>query len=211
MKAFHLLIVILGALGLAMSEGATLLLDDFSSGAFSLSFDGATSNSGPFITPLTDQRTVTGVGFPNWTATLASGELAYSVDQLEPSPRRNILRINYYLSIGTFSILGYDAFAVDLSDVIGTGEFEVRVSGNPGAPPDLIVPISGSGTVMYPFSGLETSSLLDSLDSVTFRFFAISVDFSATIDNIRIVPEPSASLLIGLGVASLLFQRRRRK
>ena len=211
MKALHLLIAISGILGLSPSDGATLLLDDFSSGSFSLSFGGTTSNSGPFGTPLTDQRTVTGVGFPNWTATLASGDLSYSVDQLDPSPGRNLLRINYFLSSGTFSILGYDAFAVDLSNVIGTGEFEVRVSGNPGGPPDLIVPISGSGTVIYPFSGLETSLPLDQLDSITFRFSAISEDFSATIDNVRIVPEPSTSLLVGFGVASLLFQRRRIK
>ncbi len=209
MNPLHLLIALSGILSLSPSNAATLLLDDFSSGSFSLAFGGTTSNSGPFVTPLTDQRTVAGVGFPNWTATLASGDLAYSVNQLDPSPRRNYLNINYSLASGSFSLLGYDAFAVDVSNVIGSGEFVAFVDGAPSA--DIRFAINGSGTIVSPFAGLDTSQSIGSLSQMNFRFYAISDDFSLTIDNVRIVPEPSASLLVGFGVASLLFQRRRKK
>ena len=209
MKPIHLPLLFASILCLSPSDAATLLLDDFSSGSFSLSFGGTTSNSGSFGTPLTDQRTVSGVGFPNWTATLATGDLGYSVNQLDPSPRRNYLNLRYSLASGTFSMLGYDAFAVDVTNVVGSGEFVAFVDGAPSA--DIRFAITGPGTIVSPFSGLDTSQSLGSLSQMNFRFYAISDDFSLTIDNVRIIPEPSASLLIVFGAVTLLSQRRRKK
>ena len=209
MKPLLLSLLFAGILCLSRSDAATLLLDDFSSGSFLLSFGGSTSNSGAFGTPLTDQRNVSGVGFPNWTATLATGDLDYNVNQLDPSPRRNYLNLKYSLASGTFSLLGYEAFAVDVTNVVGTGEFVAFVDGTPGA--DIRFTINGSSTIVSPFSGLDTSQSLGSLSQMNFRFYAISDDFSLTIDDVRIVPEPSASLLTGFGAVTVLFQRRRKK
>jgi hypothetical protein len=200
-----LLVLTATACCLSASKAATLLLDDFSSGAFALAFGGTTSNTGSFVTALTDQRTVSGFGDPNWTTTLSSGNLAYVVDSM--SEGRNYLTLNYS-STGTFSILGYDAFALDLSNVFGTGELIVSVSGSGGN--NIRVPISGSGTVVSPFSFLDTSQPLDSLSAMNFRINAISEDFSADIDNVRLVPEPSASILLLLGAGGGVLRRRRK-
>jgi hypothetical protein len=200
-----LLLLTVTVWGLSPSKSATLLLDDFSSGAFALAFGGTTSNSGSFATVLTDQRTVSGVGDPNWTATLGAGSLVYVVDSM--SEGRNYLTMNYS-STGTFSILGYNAFALDLLNVIGTGELIVSVTGSGGN--NIKVPISGSGTVVSPFSFLDTSQPLDSLSAMNFRINAISEDFSADINNVRLIPEPSASILLLLSAAGLALRRRRR-
>lgn len=200
-----LLLLTVTAWGLSPSKSATLLLDDFSSGAFALGFGGTTSNSGSFATALTDQRTVSGVGDPNWTATLSAGSLVYVVDSI--SKGRNYLGMNYS-STGAFSILGYNAFALDLLNVIGTGELIVSVTGSGGN--NIRVPISGSGTVISPFSFLDTSQPLDSLSAMNFRINAISEDFSVSIDNVRLVPETSASILLLLGAGGLALRRRRR-
>lgn len=208
MKAFTLLAIILfSPIGLERLEGATLLLDDFSSGSYSLASGGTTSNSSAFTSPLTDQRTVSGVGFPNWTVTLTPEELRFNVDQVDPNPGRNYLNLNYTLSSGTFSLLGYNAFAVDVTNVVGIGEFVAFVDGAPSA--DLRFTINGSGTIVSPFSALDTSQSLSSLTRMNFRFIALSDDFSLSIDNVRIVPEPSSLLLSGVAAASLLFRRRR--
>ncbi len=188
----------------SVSRAATLMLDDFSSGSFALAFGGTTSHSGSLVTALTDQRMVSGVGDPNWTATLGAGSLAYVVDSM--SEGRNYLTLSYS-STGTFSVLGYNAFALDFSNVVGAGELIVSVTGS--GLNNIRVPISGSGTIISPFSFLDTSQPLDSLSSMNFRINTISEDFSADIDNVRLVPEPCASILLILGTGGAVLRRRR--
>jgi hypothetical protein len=208
MKAFTLsAIFMFCSVGTEHIAAATLLLDDFSSGSFSLASGGTTSNSGAFASPLTNQRTVSGVGPANWAITLAPEELAYTVDQLTLLPRRNFFDLSYSKTVGTFSIIEFQAFAVDLFNVVGNGELLISVDGSAGR--DIRVPINGSGTLVSPFSNLRTSQPLDSLSLINFSFIAVSEDFSLSIDNVRIVPEPSALLLSGVAAASLLFRRRR--
>jgi len=210
MKAFTLsAIFLICSVGAENVAAATLLLDDFSSGGFSLASGSTTSNSGAFASPLTNQRTISGIGFPNWTITLTPEELAYTVDQLSPLPGRNYLNLAYTKSVSTFSILGFNAFAVDLSNVVGNGEFAVSVDGSAGR--DIRVPVNGSGALSSPFSNLGTSHSLDSLTLINFRFIALSKDFSLSIDNVRIVPEPSSSLLFLLGLVGTTLHRRRRR
>lgn len=209
-----LFVVCLGALlSPSVCAGAALLLDDFSTGSFSLSSGGSTSASGSFATPLTDQRGASGVGLPNWTAVLVPGEVGFDVNQLNPRPGRTILTLSYWTTAGTFSILGYDAFALDFGSVVGTGEMRVTVDGSGGR--EVRIPITESGTIVSPFSYLDTSQSLSSLTFMTFHVSATTPNFSTTIDNIRIVPEPSTFLLL-LGVAAvtllrLVHLRRKRK
>ena len=212
MKTFTLLAIFLfSPIGLGRVAGATLLLDDFSSGSFSLASGGTTSNSAAFASPLTDRRTISGVGIATsiWAITLAPEELAYTANQLPPLTRPSSLSLYYSKTIGTFSILGYEAFAIDLRNVVGSGELIVSVSGSGGR--DSVVPIVGSGTVISPFSFLDTTQSLGSISAINFRINAVSEDFSLSIDNVRLIPEPSSSLLIILGIASTALHRCRRK
>lgn len=206
MKHVLALLFLIGTVMVTPAYAATLLLDDFSSGSFALASGGITSNSEPITTPLTNERTVTGIGAPTWSSTLASEELNYLVSN--PRPGRNYLEINYSSS-GTFSILGFDAFALDVANVTGAGELIVFVDGAPtfGA---LRVPVAASGELVYSISEVVTGQSLDSLSQINFRFTPVSEDFSVTIDNVRLIPEPSSPLLIAFGVSVAIIRRRRK-
>lgn len=205
MKYFQTLLCLIVTVMMNPVYAATLLLDDFSSGGSALASGAITSNSAPFITPLTNDRAVTGIGAPIWSSTFASGALDYVVSN--PRPGRHYLEINYS-SVGTFSILGFDAFALDVVNVTGTGEFIAFVDGAPtfGA---LRVPVTASGEIVYSFSELVTGQSLDSLAQMNFRFIPVSEDFSVTIDNVRLIPEPSSSLFLALGFSVSVLRRRR--
>lgn len=193
-------------IGINSCSAATLLLDDFSIGDFDLSSSGTASDSIPLSTPLTNERTVTGVGASTWSSTLASGELDYIVSH--PRPGRHYLEINYSAS-GTFSILGFDAFALGVADVTGTGEFIVFVDGAPtfGA---LRIPVTQSGELTYLISEVVTDQSFDSISQMNFRFIPSSEDFSVTIDNVRLIPEPSSFSLVALGLSIAILARRRK-
>ena len=187
------------------SGAATLLLDDFSSGTFSLGSGGVTSISQPYVTPLTNERTVTGVGAPTWSASLASGELAYVANN--PRPGRNYLEINYSSS-STFSILEFDAFAIDVTSVTGTGELIVFVDGAPTFEA-LQLSIAAPGEWVYPTSDLLTGQSLDSISQINVRFTPVSEDFGVTVDNVRLIPELSSSLFVAFGALVTTLRRRR--
>ena len=75
---------------------------------------------------------------------------------------------------------------------------------------DIRIPVNGSGTIVSPFSNLDSSQSLGSLTQMNFRFYAISDDFSVTIDNVRLVPEPSSSLLAIFGLLATVLHHRRK-
>jgi len=67
---------------LSTSNAATLVLDDFSTGAFALQFDRPSDILQNIPSPLTDGRYVYGSGVNDWHATLAtgSGVMAYTLN-----------------------------------------------------------------------------------------------------------------------------------
>ncbi|WP_200391915.1 hypothetical protein [Roseibacillus ishigakijimensis] len=183
-----------------------MILDDFSFGESSLSSEGMASDSVLYDTLLTERREILGAGEPSWVAAITSQELSFSVSQHSPSPRRTYLSVSYFSS-EEFSLFGYNAFAVDLVDVVGSGELVVSVDGSFGR--DVAVPINGDGMIISPFEYLGTTEPLDSLTSIRFRFYAVSEDFSAKIDNLRLVPELSSALLLGIGGLLVVSNRCR--
>jgi hypothetical protein len=111
-------------------------------------------------------------------------------------------------------LLGYDAFEFDFSSLSGTG-FLIAEIGSPSAtyPPDTTnrIALGASGVVTLPFSELNygDSSTIGSFHSIHFVFEADSQEFSFGLNEIRVVPEPSAWLLIGSGAGALLLRRHR--
>ena len=74
------------------------------------------------------------------------------------------------------------------------------------------VDLTGPGEVHYPISDLYQGAghTLDSINVLTFRFESRSPQFSSTLDEIRLVPEPSGAALTQTAGAGLLALRRRR-
>ena len=193
------------------ATAATLILDDFTQGAFALQFDRPNDILQDITTPLTDIRYVYGRGVKDWHATLAegSGVMSYTMNlRGEPNDKSNWLDLSYRRRSGGFSILGYEAFSLSLANLVGQGEVMAYSGGTANG---IAMPITGTGEMMIPYSKLNTTIPLGDLSSLHFRFIGLSSDFSLTVDRIALVPEPGSLGLFAGGMVVLLATRRRRR
>lgn len=147
----------------------------------------------------------------DWQAILASGSgvMTYTLSlNAEPTDGSNYLTLGYARKAGGFSLLGYDAFSLTITDLVGLGEVMAYVGYTPNGIP---MPISGTGEMIIPYSMLNTTAPLGDVTSLRFLLTGRSSDFSVTLDRIALVPEPgSLGLFIG-GMAVLLTIRCRRR
>lgn len=139
--------------------------------------------------------------------------LSFMVDGLSSIAARPLdLRLTYSQG-GPFSILGYSAFEFDLSALTGSGFLIVEL----GSATDVYGPatnriaLSGPGVVSVPFSELNfgTNGGIDSFSSLHFTFEADTEQFSMTLNEIRVVPEPSVVALTMPFLLTILLCRRR--
>ncbi|MEO0017777.1 MAG: hypothetical protein RLZZ522_1060, partial [Verrucomicrobiota bacterium] len=107
-----------------------------------------------------------------------------------------------------FSILGYEAFSLTITNLVGRGEI-MAYSGRSGN--GIAMAITGTGEMVIPYSKLNTTTPLGDLSSLHFRLIGLSSDFSVTLDRITLVPEPGSLGLFAGGMAVLLATRRRRR
>jgi hypothetical protein len=121
------------------------------------------------------------------------------------------LRMSYSQG-GPHSIAGYAGFVFDFSQMIGAGALIVELgSGSAiyGATTHRL-PLTGAGETFYSFDDLNfgPGGSVDSFHVIHFIFEAHSEQFSFTLDEIRLVPEPSVALL-GLSGCALFLRRSR--
>ncbi|MGJ8724794.1 MAG: PEP-CTERM sorting domain-containing protein [Roseibacillus sp.] len=195
---------------LAKVQAATFVLDSFDSGSFSLSESGQHFDSDRIGSPLgfnRDVRIRSGLATPG---TSMMSVLNSSTDTLslnfngesESSIRPLDFRVSYKIG-EPFSLLGSTAFELDLSAFSGAGFLVVELGGGDTGfygPNANRIALNGPGTLTVPFSELNFSpgSTIDSFSSTRFVFEAESEQFSLTLDEIRVVPEPSSFLFLSL-------------
>jgi hypothetical protein len=191
---------------------STLLLDNFSAENFQLEHPRPFTDTKIHLTPLTDRRIVTAAGLPDWSVDFSDGVVHYTVVQesSRPYPGRNYLRFSYSNSAGPINLGNFQAFAIDVTVIRGSG----RLRGFVNRPDfdDPIVPITTSGTHVYPFSNFDTSMTGNSLSAIDLLAFQISSetqDFEVIVDNFRLIPEPSTSLLLAISLIGIFSFRRR--
>ncbi len=209
MKLLNLIITAcIGSTSLATSTHGAVLLDSFTEGAFSLKFSGPTSQRDTLSGVLLDHRFGLGAGVKDWGAILntTDGNLSYSVNLRGAPNGDNWFGLSYTSSQGLFSLAGVDGFSVNITNMVGEGELLVFFGSNPE---DSVSVPTVTGQLRYPLSNITTYGSLDDLYRLEFRFIAKTADFSITLDEITLVPEPSTVALAGIAAAGLLRRRRR--
>jgi hypothetical protein len=136
--------------------------------------------------------------------------LSFVVEGQPITTNRLDLRIHYSQG-GPFSILGYNAFEFDFSALTGTGALIVELGRGSAiyGPETHRIPLESPGLVSVPFSELNygAGGSVEQFFAIHFVFEANTDQFSFTLDEIRLVPEPGSFQLAVLG---LIFLSRRR-
>lgn len=206
-KTMFMLAALAGAF---CSHAATVILDDFSTGPFSIGTGIGTSDGSVISSPIADTRRTWGTGANPWSSTLddVAGVLSYSLSLPQSAPSSDTrLAISYRSSVGNnLNLVGYDAFVIHVGSIEGTGQILAFVG---AAPPLDVVPVSlsGAGEVVIPFDNMKATNPT-SPSSVTFWIIPHNKDFSVTLDGISVIPEPSAIWLAAMGASVLLVRRR---
>jgi hypothetical protein len=204
--------------GACVAEGAILTLDSFDEGPHQLSNTATVTSTASITSPLADRRAVSIVDASRIAVAGSSifsvlntnsGELDWTVDGTSGVTRPLSISISYFQG-GPYSILGMTGFELEITSLTGLGDVIVELGSatNPDGS-TLRVPIDNAGVVVVPFDQLNfgTGGSLDSFDSLHFRIEAQTEQFSFTLTEIRIVPEPSTGGLIVLSGALLLRRR----
>lgn len=219
MKTLTLFLSLL-ALPCHLSQASTIVIDSFNEGSFNLSFGGDLTNTSSVSSPLGDERRSRindreAMQGAIVTSTLndSAGTLAFAVDGLSTDSTRPLdLRVTYSQG-GPFSILGYDAFELDFSALTGTGFLLVELGSRSDVygPTANRIDLNGPGVVTVPFSELNfgTNGSIDSFSSLHLTFEADTEQFSMTLNEIRVVPEPSVVALTMPFLLTILLSRRR--
>lgn len=208
---------LLTALSIAMysfesCNGASIVIDNFNSGPFSISSGSDTADISLIASPIAESRWARGSGSNNWSASVngVTGTLTYTlnVPRTDPSPTTRF-EVTYFDSTSNLNLLGFNAFVLHVSNFSGIGQvyaFEGTGSTLDGVTP---VPFNSIGDLVIPFDYMNASDPFNP-SAITFWIVPESSDFSITLSGISVIPEPSVALLALLGASSLLLRRRTR-
>ncbi len=109
-------------------------------------------------------------------------------------------------------IAGCTEFILGFSELSGVGTLYIELGASNGVEGVVRVNLTGPGDVQYYVSDVYAGAAhtLDSFNVLHFRFESRSPQFSFTLDEIRLVPEPSGALLtVAVGAGFLALRRRR--
>ena len=206
---FHSLSICAGILTFCASSapGSVLMIDSFTKGRIEIGSDTSSKQDREFApsSPEVAYRWVKGTGGAYWHVSMPSGSgaLTYSVNtsgQLEDFD----VFARYGFSSGHYDILAYDAFVLDFSRVLGRGILRISVKTQ-----NVDVPVNTPGLLRVPLEMFGNPGEFHDVYGVEFTFRPTTPEFSFTLAEISLVPEPSALLLGMLGAPLLLLRRRR--
>lgn len=196
-----------------------IVVDDFNEGNLSLSLSGTTSGSSVVTGGLGTVRSARIRARNSLAGTTLTSQLlgmngygAFALDEAGALPSTPAPGLHLaYGGAGSHSILGTSGFELDFGNVQGSGFLLVEVGGETVKTANsLRVPITRSGTIWVPLEmvNLGRGGSLGAFSALHFDFHAQTTEFSFLLDQIRVVPEPSALLLLALSWPLLLGRRR---
>jgi hypothetical protein len=126
-----------------------------------------------------------------------------------------------YFGFKITDLSGYVGLAFDFTDVQGAGDLVVLsgIGGIAGiddtflSPDVLRIPITAPGQLLVPFSSvnLGPDTTLDAIQGLGIRFESTTEHFAFTLDEFRLIPEPSTLLLVLAGGGIMAASRCRRR
>lgn len=148
-----------------------------------------------------------------------SGTLSLDIQGLSTSTAMTPLHLDlsYRPQTGTdplptYSLAGYSGLGFDFTDVQGNGALIVELGSQSASygPQAHRIPIITPGEVLVPneLMNFGTGGSIDSFNSMHVRFEAVTEQFSFTLNEIRLVPEPSTFVLMLVGALGMLARRR---
>jgi hypothetical protein len=187
------------------AQASTVVIDSFTESGFTVGgFGNPFTSTGDIQSQLVATRVVVARGPGRWTATLnpSDGFLRYEVVTTLESPVGSLLYLTYYPAAGeTINLLGQDTFLLTFSGLTGQGDLQFGAG--------VRLPLTASGEVLYPFSYLTASLDLSALPALQFEFYPTSADFSFTLNEISVIPEPSAMMFIAITALGLSTRKGR--
>jgi hypothetical protein len=193
------------------AQGAIIIVDSFTQGAFTLQHPSNRSDLHPDPSYAFKSRTAEGTLTRSWTATLnpTLGTFMYATNLVLPPRDIDFFNLNYSAGERPLDLLGYNAFVFEISSLTGKGALQVFVDdpSNSFGPP---VAINGTGGLILPFSQILPGGGLESLSSIQIRLYPQSQDFAITLDEIAIIPEPG-TLSLAAGAVWWITRRPGRR
>ncbi len=198
------------SLSVTSAKSAAILLDSFSTGGVALQADGPISDDHNLTGTGFEIRGALGRGFYGWTAFVdsQSGVFNYAVELRGTPAPSNFFLLSYSKQTVVLQLMGLDTLVMNIASLTGLGELQASFGDEPG-PFAASLPINGVGDVAFRFSALFPSGWNDAVPSITIKFVPKSANFSITLGEISIVPEPSGVVLLA-GTAAVWGLRRKR-
>jgi hypothetical protein len=189
-------------------RAASIVIDSFDDGSFSLTEDGTLTNLDLITETIVNTRRVEGSGLGDWNAvlTLGSGFVEYDAQEIIPSGRPFSLFLTYTRSEGAFSLLGYNSVLLDFAMVSGSGLLEIYLDTS-DTNSVVQVPLSSAGVLEYSFDNMAASSFA-TVDRFTISITPDASPFSFQLNEVSLVPEPSALILSLFGAFGILRRQR---
>lgn len=157
---------------------------------------------------LINSRDAVGATTMESTILSSSGTFNFAVQEMNLDSKL-YTALSYYNFSGFNSLSPDQYFEFSLASVQGSGNLSVQL-GRQSRPTeeDIVIPLLGPGIIRLPMTQVNVeNATIDNFSAIHFYFEAESEQFSFTLNEIRVVPEPS-SLLLLLGGAGILLLRR---
>ena len=205
---YFVLLSLVGFL-LPSASASVIVLDSFSDGSFSVS----NAFSAPPITlvpggPAEMRGTYWrgNAGNSYMTQTAESGilnlRLALRGDPLPLNP--SVFSLVYFNNDSALDLIGLSHAIIRVTSFTGTGDMTLYLNGGPKPAP---ITLSGPGDYLLSIPVLTGDAVGFAIADLTIDFLGRSADFSVTLDEITLIPEPSCSGLLLAG--GLLIGRMR--
>jgi hypothetical protein len=202
------IIILAGFSVFGSSARSAILLDLFSAG----NFDVQNVRSAPLVVPNSDS--IWRLRSTDWLGGLTEAYMTQDASQgslklrvalrEEPNPRLDFkFSLNYFNDSGGMDLLGNTHALIRISSLTGRGDIATTYQ---GIASDVLYSLSLPGEYLVPLQGIPAGL---NPSNFGFNFYVRSADFSVTIDEIVLVPEPSVFGLVSLVGIAIISRRKR--